>query len=193
MKLIVGLGNPGLGYSHNRHNIGFMCLNRFARKHGIRFARKKGLARVGEGEVADTELILARPQTMMNLSGLSVSRLVKRYKIRPEDLIIIHDDLDLPLGKTRIRQGGRSGGHKGIESTIEELGNADFIRIRVGIGRPDSMVNAAIEKDTEVIDHVLSDFDSSENKIVAEVIKKVGGAILCLLSDGLTTAMNKYN
>ncbi|MBU2535327.1 MAG: aminoacyl-tRNA hydrolase [Chloroflexota bacterium] len=193
MKLIVGLGNPGLTYSRNRHNIGFMCLNRLARKHGIRFARKKGQARVGEGEVAGTELVLARPQTMMNLSGHSVSRLVKRYKIRPEDLIIIHDDLDLPLGKIRIRQGGRSGGHKGIESIIEELENADFIRIRVGISRPDYVDSANTDKDAEVIDHVLSDFDSSENKIVAEVIKKVDEAIFCLLSEGLTTAMNKYN
>ncbi len=193
MKLIVGLGNPGVVYSHNRHNIGFMCLNRLARKHGIRFARKKGQARVGEGEVAGIEVVLARPQTMMNLSGNSVGRLVKRLKISLEDLILIHDDLDLPLGKIRIRQGGRSGGHKGIESIIECLGNVDFIRIRVGIGRPDLMVGAAIEKDAEVIDHVLSDFDSSENKIVAEVINKVDEAIFCLLSDGLTAAMNKYN
>ncbi len=193
MKLIVGLGNPGVVYSHNRHNIGFMCLNRFARKHGIRFSHKRSHARIGEGEVNGMNMILARPQTMMNMSGLSVSRLAKRYKISPEDLIIIHDDLDLPLGKIRIRQGGRSGGHKGVESTIKELENADFIRIRVGIGRPDLMVGATVEKDTEVIDHVLSDFDSSENKIVAEVIRKVGEAIFCLLSDGLTAAMNRYN
>jgi len=193
MKLIVGLGNPGLVYSHNRHNIGFMCLNRFARKHGIRFSHKRSHARIGEGEVNGMNVILARPQTMMNLSGHSVSRLAKRYKIGPEDLIIIHDDLDLPLGKIRIRQGGRSGGHKGIESIVACLESTDFIRIRVGIGRPDLMVGATIEKDAEVIDHVLSDFDSSENKIVAEVIKKVGEAIFCLLSEGLTTAMNKYN
>ncbi|MBM4448748.1 MAG: aminoacyl-tRNA hydrolase, partial [Chloroflexi bacterium] len=122
MRLIVGLGNPGLTYSHNRHNIGFMCLSRFARKHGIRFTHKKSQARIGQGEVAGTRLILARPQTMMNLSGNSVGRLVKRYKINPEDLIVIHDDLDLPLGKIRIRQGGRSAGHKGIESIITCLG-----------------------------------------------------------------------
>jgi PTH1 family peptidyl-tRNA hydrolase len=193
MKLIVGLGNPGLVYSRNRHNIGFMCLNRLARKHGVRFAHKKGQARVGEGEIAGTELVLARPQTMMNLSGNSVGRLIKRYKISPEDLIIIHDDLDLPLGKIRIRQGGQSGGHKGIESIIEELENADFIRIRVGISRPDYADSENTDKDAEVIGHVLSDFDSSENKIVAEVIKKVGESILCLLSDGLIAAMNKYN
>jgi len=193
MKLIVGLGNPGTAYTHNRHNIGFMCLNRFARKHGIRFARKRGQARVGEGEAAGTRLILARPQTMMNLSGRSVSLLVKRYKINPEDLIIIHDDLDLPTGKIRIRQGGRSAGHKGIESIIACLGDTDFIHVRVGIGRPDLMGGAATDRDAEVINHVLSDFDASENKIIAEVTNKVGEAILCLINESLTAAMNRYN
>ena len=193
MKLIVGLGNPGTAYTHNRHNIGFMCLNRFARKHGIRFAHKQGQARVGEGEVAGTRLVLARPQTMMNLSGRSVSLLVKRYKISPEDLIIIHDDLDLPTGKIRIRQGGRSAGHKGIESIIACLGKSDFIRIRVGIGRPDDMNNEVTDRDAGVINHVLGDFDASENKIIAEVTSKVGEAILCLTSEGLTAAMNRYN
>ncbi len=193
MKLIVGLGNPGTAYTHNRHNIGFMCLNRFARKHGIRFAHKRGQARVGEGEVAGTKLILARPQTMMNLSGHSVSLLLKRSKISAEDLIIIHDDLDLPTGKIRIRQGGRSGGHKGIESIKASLGNSDFIRIRVGIGRPDLMDGAATDRDAGVINHVLGDFDAGESKIIAEVTSKVGEAILCLISEGLTAAMNRYN
>jgi PTH1 family peptidyl-tRNA hydrolase len=193
MKLIVGLGNPGRAYTNNRHNIGFMCLNRFARKHGISFALKQGQARVGEGEVAGTRLILARPQTMMNLSGRSVSLLAKRRQISPEDLIIIHDDLDLPTGKIRIRQGGRSAGHKGIESIIACLGNSDFIRVRVGIGRPDSMGSAATDRDAGVINHVLGNFDASENKIIAEVTGKVGEAILCLISEGLTTAMNRYN
>ena len=193
MKLIVGLGNPGLHYSRNRHNIGFMCLNRFARKHGIRFTRKQSQARTGEGEVAGTKLLLTRPQTMMNLSGNSVGRLVKRYKIDPEDLIVIHDDLDLPLGKIRIRQGGRSAGHKGIESIIDCLGNSDFIRIRVGIGRPDDADSASMDRDGEVIDHVLGDFDTAENRSVAEAINKVCEAITCLLSEGLTAAMNSYN
>ncbi len=193
MKLIVGLGNPGTAYTHNRHNIGFMCLNRFARKHGIRFARKQAQARVGKGEVAGTRLVLARPQTMMNLSGRSVSLLAKRHEISTEDLIIIHDDLDLPTGKIRIRQGGRSAGHKGIESIIACLGDASFIRIRVGIGRPDLTGSAAAGRDAGVINHVLGDFDASENKIIAEVTSKVGEAILCLISEGLTTAMNRYN
>lgn len=193
MRLIVGLGNPGLMYSRNRHNIGFMCLNRFARKHGIRFTSKRSQARIGEGEIAGTKLILARPQTMMNLSGHPVSRLVERYQINPEDLIIIHDDLDLPLGKIRIRQGGQSGGHKGIESIIAGTGNSDFIRIRVGIGRPDYIESAATDKDAEVINHVLSDFDTKEKKSVAAVINKVNEAIICLLNEGLTAAMNRYN
>ncbi|HET6477966.1 MAG TPA: aminoacyl-tRNA hydrolase [Dehalococcoidales bacterium] len=193
MKLIVGLGNPGAGYTRNRHNIGFMCLNRFARKHGIRFTRKQGQARIGEGEINSMKLILARPQTMMNLSGQSVSRLVKRYNIVPEDLIIIHDDLDLPLGKVRIRQGGRPGGHKGIESTIACLGTGNFIRVRVGIGRPVLMDSTDMDRDSGVINHVLGDFDASENKIVAEVMNKVNEAILCLINEGLTATMNRYN
>ncbi len=193
MKLIVGLGNPGLHYARNRHNIGFMCLNNFARKHGIRFTRKVGLARIGEGEVASLKLVLARPQTMMNRSGQSVGRLMQRYKVSPEDLIVIHDDLDLPLGKIRLRQGGRSGGHKGIESIIDELGNADFVRVRVGIGRPDLMGGADADRDAGVINHVLGDFDASENRIAADVKNRVSEAILCLISEGLTTAMNRYN
>ena len=193
MKLIVGLGNPGVRYSRNRHNIGFMCLGRFARRHGIRFTRKQGQARVGEGEVAGIELILARPQTMMNLSGNSVSRLVKRYKTGPEDLIVVHDDLDLPLGKIRIRQGGRSAGHKGIESIIACLGNGDFIRIRVGIGRPDDIEGEVADRDAGVIDHVLSDFDAAESRTVAGAVNKVCEAITCLLSEGLAAAMNEYN
>ena len=118
MKLIVGLGNPGRGYANNRHNMGFMCLNYFARTQGIQFDKKQGKARIGTGEVAGNKVVLARPQTYMNQSGQSVSRLVKKFNISLDDLLVIHDDLDLPLGKIRIRQGGSSGGHKGIESII---------------------------------------------------------------------------
>ncbi len=192
MKLIVGLGNPGRIYAHNRHNIGFMCLNHFAKTQGIGFDKKQGQARTGTGETAGDKVILARPQTSMNLSGESVSRLVKRFKISLDDLIAIHDDLDLPLGKIRIRQGSSSGGHKGIDSIIAYLGSTDFLRIRVGIGRPDSE-SSIKDKEAEVIDYVLSDFTPEERKTVAQVIPKVSEAILCLLSEGLTEAMNKYN
>jgi len=193
MKLIVGLGNPGRIYAHNRHNIGFMCLNHFAKTQGIRFDKKQGQARTGAGEVAGNKLVAARPQTHMNLSGQAVSRLVKKFKISLDDLIVIHDDLDLPLGKIRIGKGSSSGGHKGIDSIITHLGGTAFLRIRVGIGRPAIVEDPGKDKEAEIIDYVLSDFTPDEKKTVTQVIPKVGEAILCLLNEGLTAAMNKYN
>jgi PTH1 family peptidyl-tRNA hydrolase len=189
MKLIVGLGNPGRSYTHNRHNIGFICLNHLARTQGIKFDQKKSLARIGIGEVADSEVVLAKPQTYMNRSGQSVGRLVPRFNIDLDDLLIIHDDLDLPLGKIRIRQGGGSGGHKGVNSIATELDRQDFIRIRVGIGRPDK----AEASDDDIIAFVLSDFTPEENRAIAPVIPRVSEAILCLLTDGLVAAMNRFN
>ncbi len=189
-KLIVGLGNPGTHYANNRHNIGFMCLNHFARTHGIQFDKKQGQARIGMGEVAGNKVILARPQTYMNASGESVCRLVDKYKIALDDLIVIHDDLDLPPGKVRIRHGGSAGGHKGIKSIIACLGSGDFIRLRAGIGRP---VSDDYEKESDIIDYVLSDFTAEEKQIIAAVIPRVTEAILCILTEGLTAAMNKYN
>jgi len=194
MKLIVGLGNPGLFYANNRHNIGFMCVNRFAREHKIRFNKKQGMARTGTGEIDGEAVVLARPQTFMNNSGESVSRLVRRYKTELADLIVIHDDLDLPPGKIRLRLGGGSGGHKGIDSIIARTGTRDFYRIRVGIGRPDTSDKTSPEaKEEAVVAYVLNDFTKEEKKTIDEVIPSVGEAIACLLSEGLTVAMNKYN
>ena len=192
MKLIIGLGNPGTGYAHNRHNIGFMCLNHFARTQGIRFDKKQGLARTGTGEVAGDKVVLARPQTYMNLSGQSVSRLVKKFNMDFDDLLVIHDDLDLPPGKIRIRHGGGSGGHKGVNSVINQLGSREFPRIKLGIGRPDAIVSLD-NKESMILDYVLTDFTSGERKIMAQVIPAVSQAVLCFLSEGLTAAMNKYN
>ncbi len=191
MKLIVGLGNPGRSYSHNRHNIGFACLNHFARGQGIPFSKKQCRARTGTGEVDGGGVVLARPQTYMNLSGHSVSRLVKKFNINLGELIVIHDDLDLPLGTIRIRQGGSSGGHKGVESIITELGSRDFIRIRVGIGRPPA--DAAQISEADIISYVLGDFTPDEKQTLRLVIPEVSQAILCLLSEGLEAAMNKHN
>jgi PTH1 family peptidyl-tRNA hydrolase len=192
MKLIVGLGNPGRGYAHNRHNIGFMCLGDFARKQGIRFDRKRGKARTGIGEVAGEGVILARPQTFMNLSGESVSRLVSGFGIALDDLLVVHDDLDLSLGKIRLRRGGSSGGHKGVDSIISSLGSQDFPRLRVGIGRPASSENHS-ESGEGIISYVLSDFTPVEKQIVAQVIPRVSEAMLYLLTEGLSAAMNRYN
>ena len=193
MKLIVGLGNPGRVYANNRHNIGFICLNYFAKSQGIKFDQKRGHARIGIGEAADSEVVVAKPQTYMNLSGRSVSRLIQKFKINLDDLLVIHDDLDLPLGKIRIRQGGGSGGHKGIDSIISYLESQDFIRIRVGVGRPVKNEGSAEISEDEIIAYVLSDFTVEQKQTIDQVIPRVSEAIFCLLTEGLTPAMNKYN
>jgi len=193
MKLIAGLGNPGRVYANNRHTVGFICLNHFARTQGIKFDKKQGKARIGTGEVAGNKIVLARPQTYMNLSGQSVSRLIKKFSVDLNDLLVIHDDLDLPLGKIRIRQGGSSGGHKGIESIISCLGSRGFSRLRIGIGRPTEIRDIAEISEADIIAYVLSDFTSEEKQIITDVIPRVSEAIFCLLTEGLTSAMNKYN
>jgi PTH1 family peptidyl-tRNA hydrolase len=190
IKLIVGLGNPGKEYSSNRHNIGFLCLNHFAKKHRIEFDKKQSKARVGTGRVAGYEVVLAKPQTYMNASGESVAGLVRKYSLNLDDMVIIHDDLDLPLGKIRIRAGNSAGGHNGIKSIIFSLGRQDFIRIRVGIGRP---LTPEGTNDRQVVDYVLGDFSSQEKEILEETIGRVSEAVLDLLTKGLAAAMNTYN
>ena len=193
MKLIVGLGNPGRKYEKNRHNIGFMCLKHFARRHRIRFDKKQGKARIGSGEVAGSKVIVARPQTYINLSGQAVGRLVRKFNISLDNLLVIHDDLDLPLGKIRIRRGGGSAGHKGVESIAAELGSQDLLRIRVGIGRPIIATDSTEISEADIITYVLSDFTPDEKQTITRVIPRVSEAILCLLTEGLTAAMNRYN
>jgi PTH1 family peptidyl-tRNA hydrolase len=193
MKLIVGLGNPGREYTNNRHNLGFMCLNYFARKQGINLDKKQGQARVGKGIVAGMEVTLAKPQTYMNRSGQSVILLVKKFKISLDDLIVIHDDLDLPQGKIRIRFNGGSAGHKGIDSIVTELSSRDFLRIRIGIGRPLIDEDSLENNDYDTITYVLSDFTPEEKLTITQIIPRVSEATLCLLTEGLPAAMNKYN
>jgi len=191
MKLIIGLGNPGKTYAHNRHNVGFQCLNYFARLHSIRFDRRQCQARVGIGKVSGEKLLLARPGTFMNLSGKSVACLVRKYNVPASDLLVIYDDLDLPLGKIRLRQSGSSGGHKGMNSIISALGSEDFPRIRVGIGRPQAEKQPVSED--RIVNYVLNDFSSQEEAIIKPVIAKVAEAIECFLTQGIDAAMNKFN
>ena len=193
MKLIVGLGNPGQGRAHNRHNIGFMCLSHFAKRQGIRFDKKQCKARIGLGEVAGNEVVVAKPQTYMNRSGRSVGLLVQKFNVCLDNLLVIHDDLDLPLGKIRIRQGSSSGGHKGAGSIITELDSQDFIRIRVGIGRPVKNEGFTEFNEDETIAYVLSDFTPDEKQAITRAITTVSEAILCLLTEGLVVTMNRYN
>jgi PTH1 family peptidyl-tRNA hydrolase len=192
MKLIIGLGNPGQGYSNNRHNIGFMCLKYFAKEHKIDFDKKQADARIGRGKIEGIDVVLAKPQTYMNLSGKSVNRLMYKFKLKPEDIIVIHDDMDLPLGKVRIRSGGSSGGHNGINSIIAEIGTREFIRVKIGIGRPGKEEDDR-SYDRDIVDYVLSNFSHDEKKQLEPSIEKVSDALLCLITEGLEAAMNKFN
>jgi PTH1 family peptidyl-tRNA hydrolase len=191
MKLIIGLGNPGKTYAHNRHNVGFRCLNYFAKLHSIRFDHRQCHARVGTGEVRGEKLLLAKPGTFVNLSGKSVACLVHKHHIPLSNLLVIHDDLDLPLGKIRLRRSGSSGGHKGMNSIIPALGSEDFPRIRVGIGRPQVEVQSMSED--AIINYVLSDFSPQEEAIIKPVIARVSEAIDCFLGQGIEAAMSKFN
>jgi len=191
MKLIVGLGNPGRTYAHNRHNVGFRCLNYFARLHSIRFDHRQCRAKVGTSELRGGKLLLAKPRTFMNLSGNSVACLAHKHGIPLSNLLVIYDDLDLPLGKIRLRQNGGSGGHKGMNSIISALGSEEFPRIRVGIGRPQGG-KQSISEDA-IVNYVLSDFSPQEEAIIKPVIVKVAEAIDCFLTEGIEAAMSKFN
>lgn len=191
MKLIVGLGNPGKNYAHNRHNIGFRCLNYFARLHSIRFERRQCQSRVGFGEVGGEKLLLAKPRTFVNASGKAVGCLASKYGVHLNDLLVIYDDLDLPLGKIRLRRSGGSGGHKGMKSIIPALGSEDFSRIRVGIGRP--KVEELSNNEDVVVNYVLSNFTPQEERLIKPVIARVAEAVDCFLTQGIEVAMSKFN
>ena len=191
MKLIVGLGNPGRVYARNRHNVGFRCLNHYARLHSIRFDRKQCRARVGMGEVGGERVLLARPMTFVNLSGTTVACLVRKHDIHLSDLLIVYDDLDLPIGKIRLRQSGGSGGHRGMNSLISALGSEDFPRIRVGIGRP-QMERQSVGEDA-IVSHVLGRFSPQEEKLIEPTVVTVSEVIDCFLTQGIEAAMNKFN
>ncbi len=193
MKLVVGLGNPGKEYARNRHNVGFRCVDYLARHSAIQLKVRRHRSRLGSGRIDDTEVLLAKPQTFVNRSGEAVSKLALQYGIAAGDLIVISDDLDLPLGKLRIRPGGSSGGHKGINSIVAQLGSRDFIRLKVGIGRPaQGEGNQELDEDA-IITYVLGDFTPVQRRTIEETIPRVSEAILCLLTEGLAIAANKYN
>lgn len=183
--IVVGLGNPGPRYASNRHNAGFQCVDLLARAHGLTFARLQHRARVATGAIAGRRVVLAKPLTYMNLSGRAVGPLVRWYKVPLDQLMVIYDDLDLPLGTIRLRPGGGSGGHKGLRSIITALGHDDFPRLRIGIGRPPAGWDPA--------DYVLSDFTSDELPVFRNAAETAVQAVECWLTDGLDTAMNRFN
>ncbi|MEL7561796.1 aminoacyl-tRNA hydrolase [Dehalogenimonas sp. 4OHTPN] len=189
MKLIIGLGNPGREYSGTRHNIGFAVLGELARRNGINFDKRCCHSRAGEGRIAGHEVALAKPQTYMNLSGDAVASLMRRYRVKLSDILVVHDDLDLPLGKIRLRANGSAGGHNGLKSIIASVGSMDFARLKIGIGRPEPLD----AEHRDVVDHVLTGFDATERNIAEDAIGKAAEAIEIMVEQGLEAAMNRFN
>jgi PTH1 family peptidyl-tRNA hydrolase len=199
-KMIVGLGNPGPRYAGNRHNIGFQCIDLFAARYSINLPRMQMKARVGDGWIQQRtiplpaigaapaqrqKVILVKPLTFMNLSGQAVGSLVRYYSIDLDDIIVVHDDLDLDAGILRLRRNGGSGGQNGIKSLIQHLGSPDFHRARVGIGRPHGRMDAAA--------YVLQDFSSAEEDIFGPLRQTIVDALAYWLFSGIDAAMNRYN
>lgn len=184
MKLIVGLGNPGPRYAQNRHNVGYQCLERLAREHGMTFGKVMFKAYVASGQISGEKVLLAKPLTFMNLSGQAVRPLFRWYRVALPDLLVVYDDLDLPTGKIRLRKKGSSGGHKGMASIIETLGTQDFARLRIGIGRP---VHG------EPPDYVLSNFSPDELIAMEEAYERAMAAVGAFVADGIDVAMNRFN
>jgi PTH1 family peptidyl-tRNA hydrolase len=187
MVLIAGLGNPGRLYLHNRHNVGFHVVELLANRHHLSFGHRKAKALIASGRIGESDVVLAKPQTFMNLVGTSLVPLLRSLRLAPADLLVIYDDLDLPVGTLRLRPSGSAGGHHGMESIITQLGSSEFPRLRIGIGRPGD------RSPDQVADYVLGDFCTSERSLVADVYMRAADAIECALIEGPAVAMNRYN
>jgi PTH1 family peptidyl-tRNA hydrolase len=186
VKLILGLGNPGRGYHWTRHNVGFLLLDGLAKAHGIEVTRRGMKSYYGRGRIGTQEVILAKPQTFMNLSGEAARRLLQFFKIPPENLVVLHDDLDLPWGRLRIRVRGSHGGHKGIQSIIEALGDDGFIRFKIGIGRPGN-------PGQDPADFVLEPLAGGEREEFRKMIEGHVEALEVLILKGPQKAMNRFH
>jgi PTH1 family peptidyl-tRNA hydrolase len=185
IRLIVGLGNPGPRYAATRHNVGWMVLDAFAAKHGFTFDKNAHKGLLAEGRYGGEKIALLKPQTFMNLSGQSVAPAARWYKVEPQEMLVLYDDLDLPPGKLRLREKGSSGGHNGMKSIIADTGSQDFPRLRIGIGRP--------APGWSVPDWVLAPFTKEEQPLIARVVERAVGALEEILTVGFTKAMNTYN
>lgn len=185
MKIIAGLGNPGPEYSATRHNVGFLAVEELAKRWGAEAWRSRHEALCAEYRGGSEPVLLVKPQTYMNLSGVAVGELMRWYKLGAADIIVIYDDLDLPAGKLRLRPQGGSGGHKGIESLLVHLGSDTFCRIRIGIGRPPA--------GWETANYVLGRFTPEETPLMAAAIERAAAAAECILKQGIDKAMNLYS
>lgn len=185
VKIICGLGNPGPSYVNTRHNAGYRVVERIAARARGKWSKYKSLAKLCLVEIEDQQVLLVQPLTYMNLSGRAVAPLMRRWSLAFNDLLVVHDDLDLPPGSIRLRPGGGSGGHKGVSSIIDYLQSKDFARLRIGIGRP---VDGA-----ETVDYVLQTFPWEERETLDAVWEQAADAACCWVTDGINTAMNRFN
>jgi len=183
--LIVGLGNPGRTYTNNRHNVGFRCVEYLASAHSLSFNRRQKRASIALGPILRRSVVLAKPRTFMNKSGVPVASLTRFYRVPLDRLLVVYDDLDLPLGTTRMRPLGGSGGHRGMKSIIKQLGSRQFPRLRIGIGRPPGRMDPA--------DYVLQDFSDEEGTLLEGTLEQATAAIETWLIEGVDEAMSEYN
>ncbi|HUU15486.1 MAG TPA: aminoacyl-tRNA hydrolase [Terriglobia bacterium] len=186
MKLIVGLGNPGFEYQLTPHNLGFLAVDRLAELCGVETSRREAQALTASTEIEGVEVVLAKPQTYMNLSGMAVARLLDRYSLEPPDLLVLVDDADLPFGMLRIRQRGSAGSHNGLKSIIGALQSDDFGRIRMGV----QPVSRRVE---DLASHVLGRFRRSDLETVADILDQATEAVRIILKEGISRAMNRFN
>ena len=185
IRLIIGLGNPGKQYEKTRHNAGFMVIDAIADTFSISISKKKFNAEFGRGSIKGVEAVLAKPQAFMNISGPPVQKLAAYFKISIQDILVIHDDIDLNLGRIKIKEKGGGGGHNGIKSLINALNGDSFSRLRIGIGRPG--------EHTEVIDHVLGRFTLRESEVMDRTIFRAKEAVVTILCNGVKEGMNRFN
>lgn len=182
--LIVGLGNPGEKYENTRHNLGFMVIDRISTRFPTRSTRTRFQSEIIESQIDLRKVVLAKPQTFMNLSGVAVGQLTRWYGIPLSNVLIVYDELDLPFGTLRLRSGGSAGGHNGVQSVIDQLGTQEFPRLRIGIGRPDAGAT---------VPYVLSSFRNQETDRLPELLELACDAVFAWLRDGITVAMNEFN
>ena len=184
MKIIAGLGNPGKEYENTKHNVGFLTIDILAEKYDIKVNKIKFKGLIGEGMIGTEKVILVKPPTYMNLSGQCIREIVAFYKLDMEDLVVIYDDIDLPMGNLRIRKKGSAGTHNGMRSIIYDLQDDGFPRVRVGIGG---------ERKGDLANYVISGFSGDDRKLIEEAIVKAADAVTCLVEDGIDRAMVDYN
>jgi len=183
--VIAGLGNPGSRYQFTRHNVGFRVLDELAERWAIRWREQRGLAFLGNGSAEGNEVLLIKPQTYMNNSGQAVAPLMRKKGLPADALVVVHDDLDLPFGRLKIREGGGAGGHKGILSIQRELNDREFLRLKMGIGRPPPELPSD--------QYVLSRFSKEEEGALQEMLDRAAEAVVCILQEGTERAMNRFH